>query len=325
MKRYFLLAVISVLVGSMNAGAMPQPSFHTKGIQTNKMNGKLKPGEYWWTPHGSPSGPVVVLVDLDHQVMNVYRNGVLIGRSSVSTGTKGNSTPTGVFTILEKKVDHYSKKYDNAPMPHMQRLTWSGIAMHSGNLPGYPASHGCVRLPYDFSKHLFSVTTKGGTVIIDSHSAGNPNLAALVLAGSSQSLPAHGEYQWQPERSTRGPVTVLLSRTDRAAYVYRNGVQVGRAQVQFRGRVGDQVFTMLEGKTGRESALAPGRPGHRWMTVTENGSAREASLADVGRRVSIPQDFAHKVYDVLSPGSTINVTDAPALSHASRDVTILED
>jgi lipoprotein-anchoring transpeptidase ErfK/SrfK len=107
-----------------------------------------------------------VLVSLPQQTMYVYRNGILIGRSSISSGSKGNSTPPGGFNILEKKKTHYSKKYDNARMPNMQRLTWTGIAMHSGQLPGYPASHGCVRLPYDFSVLLFDATPNGGTVVI---------------------------------------------------------------------------------------------------------------------------------------------------------------
>ncbi len=74
-----------------------------------------------------------------------YRNGVRIAVSTCSTGKKGHETPTGVFTILEKDKDHHSSTYNNAPMPNMNRLTWSGVALHAGNLPGYPASHGCVR------------------------------------------------------------------------------------------------------------------------------------------------------------------------------------
>jgi hypothetical protein len=110
--------------------------------------GPMKPGEYWWKPQLSPNGPLIVLISVPEQVMNVYRNGILIGRSTVSTGSTGHATPGGVFSILEKKQEHYSKTYDNAPIPNMQRLTWTGIAMHSGNLPGYPASHGCIRLPF---------------------------------------------------------------------------------------------------------------------------------------------------------------------------------
>ena len=103
----------------------------------------------------------MVLVSVPEQTMHVYRNGILIGRSSVSTGSKGHSTPGGVFSILGKNQEYYSKKYDNAPMPNMQRLTDTGICMHSGNLPGYPASHGCIRMPYDFSQLLFSATATG--------------------------------------------------------------------------------------------------------------------------------------------------------------------
>ena len=140
---------------------MQQPSSHTKGTPTGKPTGQLKPGEYWWKPELSPSGPLMVLVSVPEQTMHVYRNGILIGRSTMSTGSKGHSTPGGVFSILGKSQEYYSKKYDNAPMPNMQRLTDTGICMHSGNLPGYPASHGCIRMPYDFSQLLFSATATG--------------------------------------------------------------------------------------------------------------------------------------------------------------------
>jgi len=144
MKVLTILAVSVALLTS--AQAVEKPSFHTKGTPTGKPTGPLKPGEYWWNPSVRRGGPLMVLVSIPEQTMHVYRNGVLIGRSTVSTGSKGHATPGGVFTILEKKEEHYSKKYDNAPMPNMQRLTWTGIAMHSGNLPGYPqatAASGC--------------------------------------------------------------------------------------------------------------------------------------------------------------------------------------
>src|SRR5438876_10211193 len=98
----------------------------------------------------------MILISIPEQMMHLYRNGILIGRSTVSSGSKGHETPGGVFRILDKQQTYRSKKYDNAPMPNMQRLTWTGIAMHSGPLPGYGASPGCVRLPYDFSQLLFA-------------------------------------------------------------------------------------------------------------------------------------------------------------------------
>ncbi|MCE9518836.1 MAG: L,D-transpeptidase family protein, partial [Verrucomicrobia bacterium] len=158
--------------------ALEKPSGHTKGTPSGKPTGTLKPGEYWWNPALSPNGPVVALVSIPLQTIHVYRNGILIGRSTVSTGAAGHSTPSGVFTILEKEKTYYSKKYNNAPMPNMHRLTWSGICMHSGNLPGYPASHGCVRMPYDFSQLLYNATAKGGTVVIGDSKTQQPHLAA---------------------------------------------------------------------------------------------------------------------------------------------------
>src|SRR4029077_17034469 len=148
MKLLHLLPLLAVLISA--ALAVEKPSAHTKGTPTGKPTGPLKPGEYWWRPQLSPSGPLIVLVSVPEQVMHVYRNGILIGRSTVSTGSTGHATPGGVFSILEKKQERSSKTYNNAPMPNMRRLTWTGIAMHSGNLPGYPASHGCIRMPFDF-------------------------------------------------------------------------------------------------------------------------------------------------------------------------------
>ena len=181
-----ILTILAISIGLLTASqAMEKPSFHTKGTPTGKPTGTLKPGEYWWNPQLSPTGPVVVLVSIPQQTMHVYRNGILIGRSTVSTGTKGHSTPGGAFSILEKKQTHRSKKYNNAPMPYMQRLTWSGIAMHSGHLPGYPASHGCIRLPYDFSQLLFNATANGGTVVVGDGKTPTPHLASnpgLLLA-----------------------------------------------------------------------------------------------------------------------------------------------
>jgi len=312
---------------------MPQPSFHTKGTATGKSTGPLKPGEYWWNPRISPAGPVVVLVSLPLQTVNVYRNGVLVGRSSISSGSKGHDTPTGVFTILEKKQTHRSKKYDDAPMPNMQRLTWSGIAMHSGNLPGYPASHGCVRMPYDFSTLLFGITGNGGTVVIGDNKSSQPHFASNpgVLLAPKDFTPemlkplAKGEYQWEPERSMSGPITMLVSAADRAVYVYRNGEPIGRATIEVKGRLGGHVFTMLEGVTAKESAFVPGSPGRIWMNVESDAATHSNDFTSLSKRVRISPEFAGKVYGALKPGATIIVTDNPAVRKASRDFTILAD
>ena len=146
----------------------------------------LKPGEYAWHPEASPYGPVLVVVSIDDQRAYVYRNGVRIGTTTVSTGRPGYSTPTGVFQILQKKKMHHSNLYDDpasgmpAKMPFMQRLTWDGVALHAGRIPGRPASHGCIRLPHEFAQKLFGVTYHGGTVVVtDAASASTLDLASL--------------------------------------------------------------------------------------------------------------------------------------------------
>ena len=130
----------------------------------------LRPGEYVWHPKAAQGGSLLLTIDLTAQRLTVYRDGALVAASAISTGTLGRETPTGVFTILEKKVTHRSSTYDNAPMPFMQRLTEKGIAIHAGDLPGYPASHGCIRLPNEFAKKLFGITAVGTQVMItDDH------------------------------------------------------------------------------------------------------------------------------------------------------------
>jgi hypothetical protein len=321
MKSFCVLLSLAVAL-AMNSSAMEKPSFHTKGSPTGKPTGKLKPGEYWWHPEISPQGPLMVLISIPEQTMHVYRNGILIGRSTVSTGSKGHDTPSGVFSILEKKETHRSKKYDNAPMPFMQRLTWTGIAMHSGQLPGYAASHGCVRLPYDFSQLLFSTTSSGGTVIIGDgktpvpRMASNPGLMLAPADFSPEMLRELGknEYDWHPERSPEGPITIVISSADLAMYVYRNGNPIGRASVLVSGKgltgrdkLGNHVFTMLEGTTGKPSRFAPNREEARWQRVTSEGKAVSADA--LASRLRFSPEFADKLANELKPGTTVIVTD----------------
>lgn len=126
----------------------------------------LKAGGYWWSADAPVGGDIEVVVSLDDQRAYVYRAGELIGVSTISSGKPGKDTPPGIFPILEKKKLHHSRKYDNAPMPFMQRLDQYGIALHAGHIPGEPASHGCVRLPTAFAAKLFAMTKVGDRVVI---------------------------------------------------------------------------------------------------------------------------------------------------------------
>ena len=110
--------------------------------------------------------PLHVVVSINEQKAHVYAGTELIGSSRISSGKPGHDTPQGIFTVMEKRRHHRSNIYSNAPMPYMQRLTWSGIALHEGHVPDHPASHGCVRLPREFAADLFSMTTRNRHVII---------------------------------------------------------------------------------------------------------------------------------------------------------------
>jgi hypothetical protein len=291
----------------------------------------IRPGEFFWEPELSPSGPLVIVISLSDQSLSAYRNGIRIAHSSISSGTKGHSTPAGVFTILEKEVAHFSNKYHHAPMPYMQRLTWEGVALHGGDLPGYPASHGCIRLPRGFAKKLYSVTTRGTTVIVVDEKTPEPALAVqrgifLAPADSNISRPLEGPFEWNPDRSPDGPVTILASAADKTIYVYRNGNPIGRAALEIddpKRPLGSHAFTMLAGLTETASAFVPSRPGHQWMEVRTKG---KITLNELGRRVRVAPEFAEKVYDIVSPGTTIVVTDAPALrtSPSNRAVLLME-
>ena len=154
---------------------------------------RLRPGAFVWQPERSPEqGVVTVLVSLSEQLAHIYRNDVRIATTTISSGRSGHRTPTGVYPILEKRVKHFSNLYDNAPMPYMQRLTWDGIALHGGNLPGYPASHGCIRLPHRFAKLLFEVTARGETTVIVTNSP-TPPKAVESLNGSLLALQQAGD------------------------------------------------------------------------------------------------------------------------------------
>src|ERR1700726_710602 len=216
--------LIAICIASLLAASVTDAApGHTKGRAVKPFTSELKPGDYVWHPEVSPAGPVVVFVSLPDQVLSVYRNGVRIGRSTVSTGKPGKKTPTGVFTVLQKKVQHESSIYKGAQMPHMQRLTWTGIALHAGNLPGYPASAGCVRLPVDFAAKLYAVTTLGTTVMIaDNRSAPSHSLRpGLLFSGKTGTAPAGG-FVWRPEAAPKGPISIIVSVPDRKVYVYRN-------------------------------------------------------------------------------------------------------
>ena len=176
--RTLLVAASALLVAFT-----PIRSAHAQAAGTAAEASALRPGEFVWQPERAAAGEVEIVVSIPLQRAYVYRGGTLIGQTTVSTGRPGHRTPTGKFDILQKRARHFSNKYNNAPMPFMQRLTWDGIALHAGEIPGRPASHGCIRLPLDFARSLFAVTRVGAAVhVVDQAPA--PEQALAMARGN---------------------------------------------------------------------------------------------------------------------------------------------
>lgn len=317
--------------------ALPAAAEFTQGVRVAPETRVLKPGEFVWEPERAPKGPVLLVVSKPEQIAYVYRNGVRIARSTVSTGKPGHGTPTGGFTVLGKEKMHHSNLYNSAPMPFMERLTWDGIALHAGQLPGYPASHGCIRLPLKFSELLYGVTTKGITVIIaDEHSAPRetvhpglvfeaPPASPAKPAPASKSAhkpsaakpantpllpppvpgppPAPGT-SWTPEWSPPdGPVTIIYSGQSRALVVYRGGVEIGRSPFELKLAPGQHVYSALDG------ADAEGR--HKWIRVDGRSTEHDPSFTDFAVAGHVPPAFLAAVRRVVTPGTTMVMTDLP--------------
>jgi hypothetical protein len=195
-------------------------------------------------------------------------------------------------------------------MPNMQRLTWGGIALHAGKLPGYAASHGCVRLPLEFSRVLFKETSLGMTVVVtDTHpnpqSVLDPGLGASPAPDPHLRLGVGEQFRWHPEKSPSGPVTILVSYADQRMLVLRNGKVIGRARVQVpSGLFSGTEALQLEGidAAGKPKWLYVGIPGRE----SRHGKPLDPSTIE---QVRIPQEFLANVRSVLAPGVTMMVTD----------------
>ena len=296
----------------------------------------LKVGSYIWRPELSPDGPVVVVVSLPEQLVHVYRNGVAIGVSTCSTGKPGHRTPTGVFTILQKRRKHFSSTYNNAPMPNMQRLTWRGIALHAGDLPGYPASHGCIRLPKDFSRLLFDVTHLGTSVIIADQKTrfGSIVHPKLVLDPAIASVAAAAGKKKNKPKAGRGwstvvqrnIATILISGADRQAYLLVDGQLTYTTSIQIaepERPLGNNLYSLV-GWSNNNSVLEWHVYGFRGDGGARSRITRrtDPTLSRIG---FVDSEGARRAAETLLPGTTMVVTDFSAnpTTRSEPDFTVI--
>jgi hypothetical protein len=297
---------------------------------------KLKRGEFIWRPELSPRGPVVVLVSLPHQIVHVFRNGLAIAASTCSSGAKGHETPTGVFTILQKRKEHYSSIYNNAPMPNMQRLTWHGIALHAGHLPGYPASHGCIRLPIRFSELLFSVTQHGSPVIIaDQDSPHSSALqAGLILPDDIAKGADTAKSNASSSKKTKSPaneepvMSILVSGADRKAYLMTDGEVAFETAINIvdpSHPLGTHLFSLIGPSEDRHTL--------KWTAFGLSGHPDAGVPADIwsnkelARIEYLDREAVTRIADTLRPGTTMVITDYSAgpTTRTGPDFTVIAE
>lgn len=273
---------------------------------------------YFWNPGIAPAGPLVIVALLDTQQLYVYRNGVAIGISPISSGRAGYETPIGVYMILQKERAHRSNLYEDAPMPYMQRLTWDGVAMHAGPLPGHAASHGCIRLPQAFAGKLFQVTHRGDVVVVSrarvapASMAQPAAVAPIDLSGRPvESSDPHAQAVFpRSGQAAGGLLSIVVSTTDRMAYVLRNGHLVAQVAVSVAPDAGvhGTVLYVMESP----SPPSPGAPDtrrHRWSGYRILGSGRVPEPRQLARKLVLPRTFGEGLRAALHPGAAVLVTD----------------
>jgi hypothetical protein len=332
---FFYLILISgtlPVIGQSWGAKKPRP------IETPKDS--LKKGEFTWAPELASNGPILVTVSLDEQLAYTYRNGVLIGMATVSTGKKGHETPTGVFHTTLKDAKHRSSKYNNAPMPYTERFTSSGIALHAGGLPGYPSSHGCVHLPTEYARLLFNAAPLGMTVVVTNkvkspEFINHPAFLSPVLAdGKSQPherLSENEKFRWTPEKSVDGPVTLLISRKDQRIVVVRNGIEIGRSRITVsnpQDSIGTILFVAHQVSQATAGATSTIGASVKWLahplSDANYGSVKPGDPSQQLSRIKIPDDFLQKLNPVIAEGTTMLVTDAPILRNTTgKNLTVL--
>jgi hypothetical protein len=319
-------------------------------------------------PKDAPRGPLQIIISIADQRISLYENGALIARSSVSTGVEGHPTPLGVFSVLSKQKWHRSNIYSAAPMPYMQRLTWSGIALHAGHLPGYPASHGCIRVTNDFAIRLWHLTKRGTRVIIAREdirpvditdpqlfvpkpkivrASSESGTAALAsdgsVTGTTADAPPMSNSQgadktvnpaFSRDRAQKvAPISVFVSRQLSKLFVRKGFTRLFDVPIKIRDPeqpMGTHVFTAM--KFENEGAPV------RWTVVSipEKSSLNQGNPPRLRKepaiptkanavleRVEIPQDAADRISELLTPGSSLIISDYGISNETGNDTDFI--
>jgi len=335
-------------------------------------------------PAEAPRTALQIIISITDQRLSLYDNGTLIAHSPVSTGVKGHPTPVGIFSVISKQRWHRSNIYSAAPMPYMQRITWSGIALHAGVVPGHPASHGCIRLPTKFAIRLWQLTGRGTRVIIardevepveitNSHlfapkpkveahrpepqpaaatanagDASAPTDAVAVSSGSGTGEATQAPAPPPAASVTRKPrpITVFVSREMGKLFVRQGFAPVFDSPVTIMNSeepLGTHVFTAVEvagegpevrwnvvsmpeehpGKSSRSAKGAERDPVSSPDNQVPQTSAPPTTAAAVLDRIMIPDDVIDRINELLTPGSSLVISDHRMSDETGRDTDFI--
>jgi hypothetical protein len=274
----------------------------------------------------TPGEPIMAIVSLRNQRITVYDANGWILRSPVSSGQKGRETPAGIFSVIQKVEDHYSNLYDDAYMPHMQRITWSGIALHGGVLPGYAASHGCIRMPFDFAARLFDETAMGMRVIVAPSDVAPVEIVHPLLfqpkknsAASAAARTAEAQETSRKAAQARLAVGTAIQETNRAAAAVRAAenlklkaeAQVASAEITVSGAIAaeakqqaEEVKAQAVARTAKLQVQWDGAKADLQQKVDAVTSAREAAVAAETARAAAAE-AARQIARELEPLSVL--------------------
>jgi lipoprotein-anchoring transpeptidase ErfK/SrfK len=257
-----------------------------------------------------PQGPLIIAISIDQQKVRVYDANGFFAESPVSTGMKGHPTPMGVFSIIQKHKLHHSNIYSGAPMPFMQRITWSGVAMHAGVLPGYPASHGCIRMPMAFAVKMWNWTRMGARVIITPGEMTPANFAHPLLVA---------------QKVVPQPVIADEPKADAPAVKSDKGANAGSAikltnseiNLELRPTVGHAIPTPLRRQT--HTADASGAMPAADTPVTMSDASTSASAPASGETAASSAEAKLEAAKSESDDKTAEVAPETNSSEAATD------
>jgi len=262
-----------------------------------------------------PQGPLVIVVSIDRQKVTVYDTNGVFAESPVSTGMKGHSTPMGVFSVIQKHKFHHSNIYSGAPMPYMQRITWSGVAMHAGVLPGYPASHGCIRMPMAFAVKMWNWTRMGARVIVSPGQMSPQNFSHPLLA--SVRVPPQPAASLQPQTNVgdKADKGAAQTKASEANTVETKTASAADSVLELRASVGHTV--MSDVTTGNATAREDAAASADKVEAPARSETRTAEAAGAAKPAE-PATTEAKPADKVEAAKTEAAKTEPAKSEAAK-------